>query len=41
MVQGRKEEKFEIARNLMGIGIPLHQITAVTGLTAEELENCK
>lgn len=36
--EGRMENKIEIARNLLKIGIPLAQIAAATGLTAGEVE---
>lgn len=39
--EGISERNGEIAKNLMDMGIPLHQIIAATGLTAEELENCR
>ena len=41
MQEGMQKRNIEIARNLMEVGMPLHQIAAATGLTLEELENCK
>ena len=41
MQKGRQEEKFEIARNLMGMGMPVEQIMAATGLTQAEIENLR
>ena len=36
--QAMHHRSLEIAKNLMGLGIPLDQITKATGLTLEELE---
>ncbi len=36
--EGRMEEKLAIARNLLGIHLPLEQIAAVTGLSRAEIE---
>ena len=36
--QAMHHRSLEIAKNLMGLGIPLDQITQATGLTLEELE---
>ena len=38
---GRREAKFEVARNLLKINLPFNQIVDVTGLTIEELESLK
>lgn len=37
--KGRKEEKYEIARNLLGKSVPPDLIQEVTGLTPEEIRN--
>ena len=37
--EGLQEGKLEIARNLIATGMPLRQISAVTGLTQREVEN--
>lgn len=39
--QGAAEERFEIARNLLKINLPLDQISKATGLTAAEIENLR
>ena len=39
--QGVQEGKAEVARNLLGMNLPLDQIVAGTGLTREEVENLK
>ena len=39
--QGAAEERFEIARNLLKINLPLDQIFRATGLTTAELENLR
>lgn len=39
--RGRVERSFEIARNLLKISLPLEQISIVTGLTREEVENLR
>ena len=36
--EGIQQEKFEIAQNLIKVGMPVDQISAVTGLTLKELE---
>ena len=38
---GRAEEKLEIAKKLIAIGMPLGQIAAVTNLTLEDLKIVK
>ena len=38
LVKGAAQEKREIARNLMRLGLDLAQIRQATGLTAEEIE---
>lgn len=40
-LEGISARNIEIAKNLMKMGLPFHQIIAATGLTAEELDNCK
>jgi predicted transposase/invertase (TIGR01784 family) len=37
VVQAKREEKLEIARNLKAIGIPIGQIVQATGLTEEQI----
>ena len=37
--RGRKESALSIARNLLGMNMPLDQIITATGLTREEVEN--
>jgi predicted transposase/invertase (TIGR01784 family) len=37
-VEGREEEKLEIARNLKTMGLPSESISQATGLTLEEIE---
>jgi predicted transposase/invertase (TIGR01784 family) len=37
--RGRREGAFAIARNLLGMNMPLDQIVTATGLTREEVEN--
>jgi predicted transposase/invertase (TIGR01784 family) len=37
--RGRQEGAFAIARNLLGMNMPLDQIVTATGLTREEVEN--
>ena len=39
MEKGRKEEKFEIARNLKAAGVAVDIIVQTTGLTAKEIKN--
>ena len=39
--EGAKNEKIEIAKKLLKIGMKLKQIEEVTGITVEELENMK
>jgi predicted transposase/invertase (TIGR01784 family) len=36
--EGRQEGAFAIARNLLGMNMPLDQIVTATGLTREEVE---
>ena len=36
--QGEQDAKFGIARNLLGMNLPLDQIVTATGLTREEVE---
>ena len=36
--EGEKKEKFEIARKLKGMTIPVSQIAESTGLTVEDIE---
>ena len=38
LAKGAAQEKREIARNLMRLGLDLAQIRQATGLTAEEIE---
>ena len=38
LAKGAAQEKREIARNLMQLGLDLAQIRQATGLTAEEIE---
>ena len=38
LTKGAAQEKREIARNLMRLGLDLAQIRQATGLTAEEIE---
>jgi len=38
LAKGAAQEKREIARNLMQLGLDLAQIRQVTGLTSEEIE---
>ena len=35
----RRKEKFDIAKNLLSVGVPIEQIVAGTGLSREEIEN--
>ncbi|MDR1581002.1 MAG: hypothetical protein LBS35_11645, partial [Synergistaceae bacterium] len=37
--KGEQRKAFAIARNLLGMNMPLDQIVTATGLTREELEN--
>jgi predicted transposase/invertase (TIGR01784 family) len=37
--EGRRDEKLDIAKNLLGIRLPLDQIIAATGLTRAEVES--
>lgn len=39
--QGLKESKIEIAKNLLGINLPLEQISAATGLSVDEIKKLK
>jgi len=39
--KGRKEEKLEIARNMLNESLPIEKIAALTGLTEKELKNLK
>ena len=34
-----KQQQFEIARNFLGMNMPIEQIATGTGLTVEEVEN--
>jgi predicted transposase/invertase (TIGR01784 family) len=36
--EGRQEEKFDVARNLLGMKLPIDMIMAATGLTRKEIE---
>ena len=38
-LNGRVEEKIEIAKNLINIGMKVEDIIKVTGLSKEEIEN--
>jgi predicted transposase/invertase (TIGR01784 family) len=38
---GIKEAKIEIAKNLLKMSLPFHQIIAATGLTREEIESLR
>ena len=35
----KKERSIEIAKNLLGMNLPIDQIVTATGLTREEVEN--
>ena len=37
--KGRKEEKLEIARNMLNESLPIEKIAALTGLTEKEVKN--
>ena len=39
MQQGMQQGKFEIARKLIEMGLPMDQIAAATGLSQTEIEN--
>ena len=39
--EGRKEEKKEIAKKLLKLGLEINKIIEATGLTKEEIENLK
>ncbi|MCB9222151.1 MAG: PD-(D/E)XK nuclease family transposase [Ignavibacteria bacterium] len=39
--KGRKEEKLEIARNMLNESLPIEKIAALTGLTEKEVKNLK
>ncbi|MBD5168930.1 MAG: hypothetical protein HDT20_02215 [Oscillibacter sp.] len=39
--EGISERNIEIARNLLKINLSLDQIAAATGLTGEEVEECR
>lgn len=39
--EGRGETFFEVARNLLNIGMDIEQICTVTGLSAEQVEGLK
>ncbi len=39
--EGRRDEKFEIARNMLKINLDITSIMAVTGLTKNEIEALK
>ena len=39
--EGRTEERIEIAKKLLGINLPLDQITIATGLTYKEIESLR
>jgi predicted transposase/invertase (TIGR01784 family) len=39
--QGRKEEKIEIAKNLLALELDIEKIIQATGLTREEIEELK
>jgi len=39
MEKGRKEEKLEIARNMLNESLPIEKIAALTGLTEKEVKN--
>ena len=36
--EGKEQGKFEIAKNLLSINLPLEQISNVTGLSVEEIK---
>ena len=38
-IEGRTEGITEVAKALLGIGMPVEQIASVTGLTAEQVKN--
>ena len=38
-LEGERKAKLEIAKNLKAARLPIEQIQAITGLSAEELEN--
>ena len=38
MLEGKSEEKFEIARNALQMGMPIGDIVKLTGLTCEKIE---
>lgn len=37
--KGRMEEKYEVARNFLKLGLSVEQIAAGTGLSVEEIES--
>jgi len=39
--EGKAEEKFEIARNLKGLGVDLDVIVKATGLSEEKIEQLR
>ena len=39
--RGERKGRIEVARNLLKINLPLEQISAATGLTAEEVESLR
>ena len=39
--QGRKNPQLEIARNLLGMALPVEQIAKATGLSEKEVRNLK
>ncbi len=39
--EGRREEKLDVARKLMGMGLPIEKIMEGTGLTREEIEKLR
>ncbi len=39
--EGRRAEKFEVARNLMGFNVPVDTIIKSTGLTREDIESLR
>jgi len=39
--KGRKEEKIEIAKKLVSTGMPIDEISSITGLPKEDIENLK
>ena len=38
-MKGRKEEKKDIARIMLSMGLPISQITSITGLTEKEINS--